>query len=373
MGGRMSKSLIVCIAVLLALGGCKQESDPTESSVETRTLRIVDSIGVEMGDSAYVIGSIAAIGHTPSGAIAILDRPSANVKLYDRNGNHISTIGGRGEGPGQLTSPDAMVLWPCGDISILDPYRGGYFRYDSQGNYIGRDLEITRNVHLDIIAMSDSEFVSVKSRFLLNEGETPRISLFIGRFPFSIEPETVYWETVLVYDPATFGDDVLKNYFYMSWTADPETGDVYIFPFNECDYRILRYDSHGALLGEIVSEAPVVEKTQLEIDQERDFIRGWLTALEGGEPQYSVDCEPYPYRLPVSDLDVDAQGNIWARRGTEDIPYFDIWTPEGELIGHAVLEDASPESRNWSFTIDRGGIVAFDQYPEDFQRIFVIE
>ena len=159
----------------------------------------------------------------------------------------------------------------------------------------------------------------------------------------------------------------------MSWTADPATGNVYICPFSETDYRILCYDSAGTPLGEIVSESPQVAKTEIEIQDERDFVRGWLTALEGGEPQYSVECEPYPYRLPVSDLDVDSQGNIWARRGTEEIPYFDIWTPQGELVGQAVLEGIGPESSTWDFTIDGGGIVAYDQYPQDFQRIFVID
>ena len=368
----MKRTLWAFSTVFVLLGGCGNEPAPSGSEVETRSLHVSDSIGVEMGDPAYVIGAIAAIGHTPSGAIAILDRPSANVKLYERNGDHVVTIAGKGEGPGELASPDAMVLWPCGDISILDVYRGGYFRYNSQGNYLGPELEILQNVHLDVIAVSDSDFVSVKSRFLTGE-DVPRISLFLGKFHFSIEPETVYWETVLTFDPSTFGNDVLRNYIYMSWTADPRTGNVYVCPFSETDYRILCYDSEGTLQREIVSEAPEVEKTEKEIQDEKDFLRGWLTALEGGDPPYSVDCEPYPYRLPVCDLDVDVEGNIWARRGTEDTPCFDIWTPEGDLIGHAVLEGVGPESRTWDFTIDRGGIVAYDQYPQDFQRIFIID
>jgi len=363
---------LACLIIAALITACGEAVPQPVTSVPLIPLSVVDTIGADYGDSAYVLGSVLCMGHTPGGNIAVLDRPSASVKVFTRTGDHVCTIAGRGDGPGELASPDAMVLWPCGDISILDNHRGGYFRYSESGEYLYPELEIYSNVHLDIIAVNDSEFVSVKSRFIEDEA-VPQIAAFIGRFPYSIDPSVVYWETVLTFDPATFGDELLTYYFYMSWAADPETGNVYICPFSETDYRIFCYGPEGELFNEITAEAPVIEKSREEIQDETDFVRGWLTALEGGDPDYSVSCDPFPYRLPVSDLDVDGDGNIWARRGTEDVPFFDIWTPQGELVAQAVLQGVGPESRSWNFTIDKGGIAAFDEYPIDYQRIFIIQ
>lgn len=368
----MDKCLWLCVLSVALLISCGENHQSATESVERICLSVVDTIGVDIGDPDYVLGSVVCMGHTPEGNIAVLDRPSASVKVFSRNGEHLYTAAGAGEGPGELSSPDAMILWPCGDISILDNYRGGYFRYSVTGEYEGPELELHSNVHLDIVAINDSEFVSVKSRFLPDDG-VPRIAAFIGRFPFSIEPSTVYWETVLEFDPATFGDELLTYYFYMSWTADPETGNVYVCPFSETEYRIFCYTADGSLFNEITTDSPQVEKSQREIQDEADFVRGWLTAVEGGDPGYNVQCTPFPYRLPVSDLDVDENGNIWARRGTEDVPFFDIWSPAGELVAQAVLEGVGAESRSWNFTIDKGGIAAYDEYPEDYQRIFIIQ
>lgn len=367
---------LFAFSLFILVVACAGEQDGTglQTHIETdlRVLQVAGVIGVEMGESEFVFGQIQAIGHNSSGEVTVLDRISANIRFYSRSGEHLRTVSQRGEGPGELINPIAMCLWPQGRISILDPLRGGFFGFTNSGEYLGVELEISRSTHLNTITVSDSEFVAVKNR-LSFEGDAGSITVFIGLFPFASEPSVTYWEKELPFDLRHVGDMFLEYYLYTSWTADQNNGNVYISLFNETDYEIQCFSKSGELFNTISMDLEPVEKTEAEILEEIDHVIALLTALEGGEPQFNIECDPFPYRLPVAELCVDPEGNVWARRGTTVEPFFDIWTPEGDLVGQAVLSGVGSESRSWNFTIDAGGILAYDENPALFQRIYIIE
>ncbi len=78
------KYFLTCISIILILAaaGCGNGQpdpvidEPVEDTEVTLELLLVDSIGVELGDSNYVLASIEASSHTLDGNILILDRPA---------------------------------------------------------------------------------------------------------------------------------------------------------------------------------------------------------------------------------------------------------------------------------------------------------
>ncbi len=74
----------------------------------------------------------------------------------------------------------------------------------------------------------------------------------------------------------------------------------------------------------------------------------------------------------IEDMPFGEVANLWARRGTEDQPFFDIWSPDGELLGCTVLEGVGPKSRSWEFEVCDGGILAYDTDPVLFQKVYII-
>ncbi len=72
-------------------------------SVWGEPARLVEeaSIGVDVGDDAYMLGRVASLA-ARGGHIYVLDRAIPTVRVYDLAGTHVRDIGRAGNGPGEL-------------------------------------------------------------------------------------------------------------------------------------------------------------------------------------------------------------------------------------------------------------------------------
>ncbi|MCK5115159.1 MAG: hypothetical protein KAR44_01075 [Candidatus Aegiribacteria sp.] len=365
----------ITFLLIASCGSGGQEATDLHEQVELpqTSMTLLDSIGVELGDSCYVFGSIEGLGYTPRGDIAILDRISADIRLYKPDGSYLGRAGGRGSGPGEMHNPLCLFLFPDGRMGALDPWRNGLQIYSSEMEYEGIGMEISNNVHLYPEVVSDSSFISMKTEFIFEEGAAPIAAVFVGLFQMSIEPEVTYWRVEMELDFSILADLAQRYLLAVSIAVDTAHGIVYIAPNSDLDYRIERYTLDGEQLDPLELEVGIVALTEDEIRVEEEFIRMRLTSLEGGEAEYNVQLtDPMTHRLPVTDLEISPDGNLWARRGAADEPFFDIWSPGGELIGSVVLHGVGPRSRTWEFEVCDSGVLAYDMDPDLYQKIYLI-
>ena len=334
-------------------------------------LTVVDSVGAEMGDSTYMFGAIAGMSLRSDGSFSVMDRVMCNIRLFDEQGSHLRTISRPGEGPGELTNPLAFFAWRDGSFGVLDPWRGGIHRFSEDGEWLGIDLDVTMNVHLDPVVVGDSSFAALRVRENVGESDQPIVRMFIGLFPMTFEPTVEYWYEEVPFEPLEMANWALRVYFYLNWTADPVSGRVYVAPFREGEYVVRCLDSSGELIRELTLETLLIERDEFEIQVERDYVAQFLTSAEGGDPIYSVECEPWAYRLPVSEIRVDDAGNLWVLRGIEDTPRFDIWSPDGELI--AAGELPGMENGDIRFRVGGGRMLLYYENPLDYQKIYLVE
>jgi len=108
-----------------------------EAWTVTETLRI----GEDHVDPNYLFGEIAGVAVAPSGSIFVLDRLAADVRIFSDIGEHIRTVGGRGQGPGEL-SGNASGIFRFDDERMVVPDLGNqrinWFDFD--GNVTGSVL-----------------------------------------------------------------------------------------------------------------------------------------------------------------------------------------------------------------------------------------
>jgi len=107
--------LRICLLILLAFFCGKDSAQPDCSLVlfgETDSnpgiLSVEDSIGIEMGDSNYVFGSVRRVEVHPDGSILVLDWIKCTIFQFSPSGEFIRYIGRRGEGPGEFLQPGFM-------------------------------------------------------------------------------------------------------------------------------------------------------------------------------------------------------------------------------------------------------------------------
>ncbi len=112
-------------------------------------LSIQDSIGIEMGDSVYVFGSIVDVCHGPAGEILVLDQISCAIRVYDNNGDFLTQIGRRGEGPGEFSLPLAIACLADGRIFVHDPMQNSFVSFDSSYTYLENITDWTNGPPMD--------------------------------------------------------------------------------------------------------------------------------------------------------------------------------------------------------------------------------
>ncbi len=108
---------------------------PEPDSVEV--LRPTLEIGVREGDEAYQLFRVIDVKRLADGAIAVTNGGSRELRIYEADGTHRVTAGGRGEGPTEFRFPTGIVLRPGDKIQVQDFLDRVFFDHD--GAFLGRE------------------------------------------------------------------------------------------------------------------------------------------------------------------------------------------------------------------------------------------
>ena len=100
-----------------------------------RRWRLVEElrIGRPDGDGPEAFGRIGSIVEDPLGRVWVSDPMAAEIRVFDRSGAHVRTIGRKGEGPGEFQRPAVMLKGPDGNIWVDDTMLRRWEVFDSAG------------------------------------------------------------------------------------------------------------------------------------------------------------------------------------------------------------------------------------------------
>lgn len=90
-------------------------------------------IGRVEGDGPDVFGQISGLVEDPLGRLWVADAHAAEIRVFDQQGRHVRTIGGRGEGPGEFQRPAVLLRGPDDNIWISDGLLLRWEIFDSAG------------------------------------------------------------------------------------------------------------------------------------------------------------------------------------------------------------------------------------------------
>ena len=145
-----------CLVIALALlfSACSQQAPSEPVAVDSSSAQIVTSapansevmctfseepvlvIGDDEEDDNQWFSKIRGMGRLSDGSVVVVDRASAEVRIYDASGRHLRSMGQRGEGPGEFTDP--YLLWvTAGDtLWVGNTHPRSYTVFTAQGQFV---------------------------------------------------------------------------------------------------------------------------------------------------------------------------------------------------------------------------------------------
>jgi hypothetical protein len=334
----------------------------------TTTLEADLSIGRLEGEAWEVFGDVRGIEADPDGAIYVLDYQSREIQVFDPDGSHLRTLGGPGDGPGELTAANGLLMDPQGILWVNDHGKMRFVGLQPDGTEVARIPFPVQSYGFIWEGMRDREgrfWMAAPQRDApmtrpeegLNESEA-RV------YMKSIHPETGAPDSVYVGRTTSRSFVVAmagggQAFFPVPFDSrramglDPEGG---FWRSQGEEYRITRLDARGDTV--LVIEAAVPRLPVTASDRERVVAAMTEQGPEMERPAREIVALA-PDRKPALDqLLVDEEGRLWVRRVREEgaPPLYDLFDGEGRYLG--LLETGFHPHPYWVPTV-RGGHAYF--------------
>lgn len=361
-------AFISCLAISL-YSGCT-DSQWAETFPNRLTITVLDSIGIETGDSCYVLGSIVDAEVSPSGSILLLDQSACCIREFSSEGTYLANLSRQGNGPGEFLFPQEMALHPDGRIIVMDMFKHSLIIIDSNGENLSELVGWP--------LLPPSAIVSVNTSYIAGCGidydmSGMDLALIFKPSLFSldsIDRELEFFSDTLVVENALEAPLTPTGMLgYSIMTSDTRNERVFYANKSTAQHETRCWDYQGNLLYSFSLGISPVAKTSQELQEEIEYARIQFAAL--GMGSLPDNFEPDPLHALIVGLGVDTRGNLWIQRGTEEKPVFDIIDNDGVHIGTA---EFPRNGYHWKFSITPYGSLAWNLDPESgIQRVYTLE
>lgn len=364
--GRLNTLLAaVCTAVAASCGGSGGGGGPAEiEGLPHRTLEVTGRIGIELGDSNCVFSAVRGAVFTTDGRIVVSDVGTFSLRSYTPTGEFLHRGGRRGEGPGEYTMPACLTACPGGGVVVSDFGSSKLIFYDSTLTLHHEVTGIVEGVPGDLVVLPDSAIVGSVREF---DRSTGSAGYSVRRWePGESESSTIYMMSMQQVDRSN--PRAMFRATQVVFAAAPD-GRVFVSVPSTEKYLIECYSPDGTPLRSIERAFEPVERSEEDLLMEREMMASIFESR--GMPGMIDEWEPERYCTAIADLDVSG-GLIWARRGTEAIPFYDVY----DLDGNPLFTCSAPELPYYQLVAVVPGdslFLAYEADPEDYPVVHILE
>lgn len=362
---------IVPVALVLGLFALPAPAEPQRAVTLpagdrplTLTPTDVALIGKAEGESWEMFGGTVRVAFDARENLYVVDPGEARVIVFDGDGGYVRTIGRKGNGPGELMAPLAVVVLEDGRVVVNDLGRRGLQVFAADGTY----LESIAYDFADGLPGSDIRSVPAgivaELRRLPFRTSAPEHHASAGR-PLAVRPLTPdgEWKTLLE-APADGESSVVRSGGGASgatriamtmgssrafsprfaWDVLPDGGLVAGW---EAEYRLRLTDPAGRVTA-ILERPAVVPRGVTEADRQayrKRLEEGGVVVGGGGGARAAMAAQIREQRLAnlefaevmpaISRVMTDPWGRVWVQRygaAAEPGP-IDLLTATGDYIG----------------------------------------
>jgi hypothetical protein len=369
MTGRRSD--LALLLSLLVVGGCRSTGEEATSLRVTRdtlqsgvvrvrygglpdsdatTVAVDLSIGALDGDPEFVFGDVRGVEVDAEGTIYVLDYQASEIRTFDATGAHLATLGGKGEGPGEIGEANGMILVGDSLLWIQDHAQWQMLAFARDGTEVERVPMHVRSYAYIWNGTVDDGGVFWKP--VSHSDQTP------GTPPGAGFGESQSRTYLVSFDPATesrdsifLGIDTYRYFVTRSGrrgfsfqqvpfqprgvtVVDPQGG---FWRSDAEEYELVRLDGAGDTT--MVVQADISPPAVTE--QEREEFRAGMVERDETLARAAAELTAaMPDTKPaISGLMMDDEGRLWVRRGGTErgLPVYDIFSRSGDYEGSVRL------------------------------------
>jgi len=243
----------------------------------------------------------------------VLDYRNSNIRVYDKNGTYVKTIGKRGEGPGELVEPLGIQITPQNEIMINNDRRRRLIFFSLMGEFLRQDILINLPMSRRLKVDSNGDFIV---KYLIMHGTPLREALR----KFNSDQEQILTIAEVKINP-----DHLDFRFFSAILFDVIEGNNVVFGVNK-NYELRIINQRGELIRRIFKDYDPVEVTE----EEKKMI------LKTDKIPSEIKVKFPKFYHPIADISVDEEGKIYVRTnekaGAENSFFYDVFDAEGKYI-----------------------------------------
>lgn len=340
-----------------------------ETSVDTFDLQVTDTLGVLLGDSSEMFGTISQAGYDHLGRLLVMDGARACIFVYSPQGGLTATIGRSGSGPGEFLYPRHFALLDTGGMVVCDWGAGQIVFFDSTYTYEDQISGFYPSIPMGAVPGPGGTYIASMIELEM-EGEEPTGTNTISRWGRAVEPEMDYvaWPIRIAAEANEGEVQIRIENTRLTWASSAD-GRLYIALQSDSTYRVEGYSPDGTLA--VVMERPWERVPKTPEQMEEEVLRESLERTDGSASvNRRPEADPSPWHVAIGSLGVDDEGNVWIEQGCTDTPTFEIRSPSGELLRVATIPGlAGVAGLRYSF---RNGMLAYDSAPEDYPKVYLL-
>ncbi len=350
------------------------------------------AVGELEGEEPYLLGSPDAVDLDSRERIWVADGQAAEIRVFDREGRYLFTVGGRGGGPGEFTRPDDLRVTPGDEVIVRDQQGARFSVFSPEGEFLrswplqggfststGFHLDRNGQVRHPTIRNVGAEIGSWRTALAVFESATGMVVDTVDVPTRDIEAPFVE-----VRNEGSISRNTVPFTSGERWALTPEGTPIYLFTGRP---RWERWNPDGTILAvERVAEAAPVAPGERADHRER-ITRGFRRI----DPAWRWQGIDIPDTKPFfRGITVGVDGSVWLYRhvqatevenpdwtpmspeGTprtvwQEPDIFDVFDPDGRYMGPVSFPEGFVRSRKSRFSLDE--VLAVVTHPLGHEQV----